>query len=51
MIEMPATVQAIVAVLLFVVPFFALAVAALTYGVDSRPTIDDRGPHRWTPGA
>ena len=48
---MPATIQAIVAVVFFVGPFIALAVAALAFGVDSRPSIDDRGPHRWMPGA
>ncbi len=48
---MPAAVQAIVAVVLFVGPVIALALAALAVGVDSRPTIDDRGPDRWMPGA
>jgi hypothetical protein len=48
---MPTTIQAIVAVVLFVGPFIALALAAVAFGVDSRPSVDDRGPHRWMPGA
>jgi hypothetical protein len=34
---------------LFFVPFIVLAVGAVMFGVDSRPGIDDRGPHRWMP--
>jgi hypothetical protein len=48
---MSTTIQAIVAVVLFVGPFIALALAAVAFGVDSRPSVDDRGPHRWMPGA
>jgi hypothetical protein len=50
-VMMPAAIQAIVAVALFVGPVIAVALAALAFGVDSRPSIDDRGPHRWMPGA
>jgi hypothetical protein len=35
------------AAILFIGPFVALAIAALAFGVDSRPGIDDRGPRRW----
>jgi|RhiMetdeSRZDD1v2_1073273.scaffolds.fasta_scaffold68132_3 hypothetical protein len=38
------------AAILFIGPFVALAIAALAFGVDSRPTIDDRGPRRWMVG-
>jgi hypothetical protein len=38
------------AVILFIGPFIALAIAALAFGVDSRPGIDDRGPRRWMVG-
>ena len=38
------------AVILFIGPFVALAIAALAFGVDSRPGIDDRGPRRWMVG-
>jgi hypothetical protein len=38
------------AAVLFIGPFIALAIAALAFGVDSRPSIDDRGPRRWMPG-
>jgi hypothetical protein len=41
---------AAVAAFLFIGPFIALAVAAITFGVDSRPGVDDRGPHRWIAG-
>lgn len=34
------------AVIVFIAPFVALAIAALAFGVDSRPGIDDRGPRR-----
>jgi hypothetical protein len=47
----PASTQAILAAILFIVPFIAIAVAALAFGVDSRPSIDEGGPHRWMPGA
>jgi hypothetical protein len=43
-------VSAATAAVLFIGPFVVLAVAALIFGVDSRPGIDDRGPHRWMPG-
>jgi len=39
------------AVILFFGPFVALAIAALAFGVDSRPGIDDRGPRRWMVGS
>jgi len=38
------------AAILFIGPFVGLAIAALAVGVDSRPTIDDRGPRRWMVG-
>jgi hypothetical protein len=38
------------AVILFIGPFVAVAIAALALGVDSRPGIDDRGPRRWMVG-
>lgn len=38
------------AAIVFIGPFVALAVAALAFGVDSRPGIDDRGPRRWMIG-
>jgi hypothetical protein len=38
------------AAILFIGPFVALAIAALAFGVDSRPGIDDRGPRRWMVG-
>jgi hypothetical protein len=41
---------AAIAAFLFIGPFVALAVAAITFGVDSRPGIDDRGPRRWMVG-
>jgi len=41
---------ATMAVALFIGPFIALAIAALAFGVDSRPGIDDRGPRRWMVG-
>jgi hypothetical protein len=36
--------------ILFIGPFVALAIAAVSFGVDSRPGIDDRGPRRWMVG-
>jgi hypothetical protein len=36
--------------IVFIGPFVALAIAALAFGVDSRPGIDDRGPRRWMVG-
>ena len=47
---MPGTLQLAIAAIVFVVPLVVLAIAALAYGVDSRPSIDERGPHRWMPG-
>jgi hypothetical protein len=35
--------------LLFFGPFIVLAAAAVIFGVDSRPGIDDSGPRRWMP--
>ena len=45
-----ATIQLVLATIIFVAPLIVLAVAAIAVGVDSRPGIDDRGPHRWVPG-
>ena len=47
----PGTIQLATAALIFLLPLVLLGIAALTFGVDSRPGIDDRGPHRWTPGS
>jgi len=41
---------AITAAMLLIGPFVALAIAAVAFGVDSRPSIDDRGPRRWMVG-
>jgi hypothetical protein len=37
------------AAFLFIGPFIVLGVAAVIFGVDSRPGIDDTGPRRWMP--
>ena len=42
--------SAAAAAFLVIGPFVALALASITFGVDSRPGIDDRGPRRWMPG-
>ena len=34
---------------LFIGPLVVLAVAAILFGVDSRPGIDNNGPRRWMP--
>lgn len=36
--------------ILFIGPFVALAAAAVRFGVDSRPGIDDRDPRPWLVG-
>jgi len=50
MTVLPVAAQLAIAAIVFIVPFVVLGIAALAFGVDSRPTIDDRGPHRWVPG-
>jgi hypothetical protein len=50
MTVLPVVVQIAIAAIVFIAPFVVLAVAALAFGADSRPTIDDRAPHRWVPG-
>ena len=47
----PGTMQLAIAAIVFVLPLVVLAIAAFAVGVDSRPGIDDRGPHRWMPGS
>jgi hypothetical protein len=43
-------VAALTVAVLFIGSFLALGAAAITFGVDSRPGIDDAGPHRWMAG-
>jgi hypothetical protein len=50
MIDLPGTAQLAILAIFFIVPLVVLAIAAAAFGADSRPTIDDRGPHRWVPG-
>ncbi|HYH93615.1 MAG TPA: hypothetical protein VD763_10680 [Candidatus Saccharimonadales bacterium] len=40
-------VSAMTAIIVFIGPLVALAVAALRFGVDSRPRIDDRDQRPW----
>jgi hypothetical protein len=40
-------VGAVAAIAILVGPLLALAVAAIRFGVDSRPTIDDRDQRPW----
>jgi hypothetical protein len=42
---------ATIAAVIFIGSFITLGIAALGYGVDSRPGIDDRGSRRWMPGS
>jgi hypothetical protein len=42
--------QLVIAAIVCIAPFVILAFAAIAFGADSRPTIDDRGPYRWMPG-
>jgi hypothetical protein len=41
---------AALAATIFIGPFVALAIAAIRFGVDSRPGIDDRDPRPWLVG-
>jgi hypothetical protein len=48
-IEMTDFLGIATAAFLFFGPFIVLAAAAVIFGVDSRPGIDDGGSHRWMP--
>jgi hypothetical protein len=50
MTVLPGIIQIAVAAIVLVGPFVLLAIAAIAFGADSRPTIDETGPHRWVPG-
>jgi hypothetical protein len=41
---------ALAAIVFLIGPFVALAAAAMRFGVDSRPGIDDRDPRPWLVG-
>jgi hypothetical protein len=43
----PELLTATMAMLVFIGSFVVLSLAAFAFGVDSRPFIDDRGPHGW----
>ena len=42
--------MAVMTAIIVIVPFFALAVASIRWGVDSRPGIDERDPRPWLVG-
>jgi hypothetical protein len=50
MTVLQVTAQLAIAAIVFIGPLVVLAVAAIRFGADSRPTVDDCGPHRWVPG-
>jgi hypothetical protein len=42
--------MAVVTAIVVIVPFFALAIASIRWGVDSRPGIDERDQRPWLVG-
>jgi hypothetical protein len=50
MTVLTATIQFVIVAIVFIAPFLILALAAVAFGADSRPGIDEPGPHRWVPG-
>jgi hypothetical protein len=50
MTDLSGTAELATAAILFIAVFVTFALAAIAFGADSRPTIDDTRQRRWTPG-
>jgi hypothetical protein len=50
MTDLSGAAELATAAIVFFAAFVTFALAAIAFGADSRPTIDDTRPRRWMPG-